>query len=91
MISGVCRWVPPTPYALAEPITSRAEQVGLGRLAGAGGAGGGDHDDARGVDEPGGDGRGERQRGDGRVAAGDRDPGGAGEQRRRWPASSGRP
>ena len=32
MISGVCRWVPPTPYALAEPITSEPSRLGLGAL-----------------------------------------------------------
>ena len=48
-----------------------AEQVRLQGLAGAGGAAGGDHDHVGGVDEPGGDGRGEGEGGDGRVAAGD--------------------
>jgi hypothetical protein len=32
MISGVCRWVPPTPYALAEAITSEPSRCGLGAL-----------------------------------------------------------
>ncbi len=50
-----------------------AEEVGLGGLAGAAGAGGGDHDDVV-VDQPLLDGRGQAERGDRRVAAGDRDP-----------------
>ena len=29
-ISGVCRWPPPTPYALAAPITSEASRCGRG-------------------------------------------------------------
>ena len=32
MISGVCRCVPPTPYALAEPITSEPSRFGFGAL-----------------------------------------------------------
>ena len=32
MISGVCRWVPPTPYADAEPITSLPSRCVLGAL-----------------------------------------------------------
>ena len=31
-ISGVWRWVPPTPYALAEPITSEPSRCGLSDL-----------------------------------------------------------
>ena len=50
-----------------------AEQVRLEGLAGARGAAGRDDHDVGGVDEPGGDGRGEGQGGDGRVAAGDGD------------------
>ena len=57
-----------------------AEQVRLRGLAGAAGARGRDHDDV-GLDEAGRDGRGEGERGDRRVAAGDRDPGGAGQLR----------
>ena len=53
-----------------------AEQVGLGRLAGAAGAGRGDHDDV-GLDQARGQGGDERERRDGRVAARDRDPLGA--------------
>ena len=59
-----------------------AEQVRLGRLAGTAGAGGRDDHEVVGLDEAGGDGRREGQRGDGRVAAGDRDPARAFEQRR---------
>jgi hypothetical protein len=58
-----------------------AQQVRLGGLAGPGGARGGDHHDGGGVDDAGGHGRRQRQRGDGRVAARDRDPGGAGDPR----------
>ena len=58
-----------------------AEQVRLGRLAGAAGAGRGDHDDV-GLDQARGDRGGERQRRHRRVAAGDGDPGRAPEQRR---------
>ena len=32
VISGVCRWVPPTAYALTEPITSEPSRLGLGAL-----------------------------------------------------------
>ena len=32
MISGVCRWTPPTPYALALPITSLPSRCGLAAL-----------------------------------------------------------
>ena len=32
LISGVCRWVPPTPYAPAEPITSEPSRWALGAL-----------------------------------------------------------
>ncbi len=32
MISGVCRCVPPTPYALALPITSEPSRWGFGAL-----------------------------------------------------------
>ena len=31
-ISGVCRWTPPTPYALALPITSLPSRWGLAAL-----------------------------------------------------------
>ena len=31
-ISGVWRWVPPTPYALALPITSLLRRCGFGAL-----------------------------------------------------------
>jgi hypothetical protein len=31
-ISGVCRWTPPTPYALTEPITSLPIRFGLADL-----------------------------------------------------------
>src|SRR4051812_37706203 len=55
-----------------------AEQVGLGRLAGATGATGGDHDDV-GLDQAGGQRRGHRQADRGRVAARDGDPPGAGQ------------
>ena len=51
-----------------------AEQVRLGGLAGAAGAGRG-HDDDVGLDQAGRDGRSGGQGGDGRVAAGDGDPG----------------
>ena len=44
-ISGVCRWVPPTPYGAGVAHHLAAEQVRLGGLAGAAGAGGGDDDD----------------------------------------------
>ena len=56
-----------------------AEQVRLGGLAGAAGAGRGDHHDV-GLDQPGGDRRGQGEGRDGRVAAGHRDPGGAGQR-----------
>ena len=56
-----------------------AEQVRLGGLAGAAGAGGGDHGDV-GLDEAGGERRDDRERRDGRVAAGDGDPPRAAEQ-----------
>ena len=58
-------------------MTSLPSRCGLSGLAGARGAAGGDDDDVGGVDQAGGDGRGERQGGDGRVAAGDGDPAGA--------------
>ena len=32
MISGVCRWTPPTPYALALPMTSLPSRCGLAAL-----------------------------------------------------------
>ena len=51
-ISGVCRCTPPTPYAEAEPITSLPSRCGLARLAGAAGAGGGDHHDVGGSTSP---------------------------------------
>ena len=72
-ISGVWRWTP-TPYALAEPITSDAEQVRLERLAGARRARHRDDDDVGGVDQTRRDGRCEGQRRDRRVAAWDGDP-----------------
>ena len=28
----MCRWVPPTPYAVTEPITSEPSRLGLGAL-----------------------------------------------------------
>ena len=67
-----------------------AEQVRLGGLAGAAGAGGGDHDDV-GLDEAGGDGGREGEGGDGRVAAGYGDPAWRRASSSRWPGSSGRP
>ena len=67
-----------------------AQQVRLRGLAGAAGAGGGDDDDVV-LDQAGRDRGGEGERGDGRVAAGDRDPRGAVELRRAGPGSSGRP
>ena len=51
MISGVCRCVPPTPYALAEPITSEPSRLGLGALPAPEVPGGGDDHDAGGVDD----------------------------------------
>ena len=56
-----------------------AEQVRLGGLARAAGAGRGDDGDV-GLDQAGGDRRDDRERGDGRVAAGDGDPPRAAEQ-----------
>ncbi len=68
-----------------------AEQVRLGRPAGAGGAGGGDHDHVGRVGRAGGDQRGQRQGDGGRVAAGVGDPGRRRRSAARWPGSSGRP
>ena len=81
-ISGVCRCPPPTPYALAEPISSEPSRCGLSDAAGAGGSAGGDDDDVVAVDQPAGDRGQQGQRGRGRVAAGHGDPPGAGEHAR---------
>ena len=90
MISGVCRCTPPTPYAAGAAHHLAAEQVRLGGLAGAAGAGGGDHDDV-GLDQAGGDRGREGERGDRRVAAGYGDPAWRRAAASRWPGSSGRP
>ena len=62
------------------PITSEPSRCGFAALPAPLVPDGGDHDEVAGVDQPGGDRRGEREGGDGRVAAGDGDPGGAAEQ-----------
>ena len=75
---------PPTLYGDRSPITSLPSRCGLGRAAGARGAGGGDHDDVGRLDQAGGEQRRERQRHRGRRSspgsatrrrAGERGPG----------------
>ena len=73
MISGVCRCVPPTPYADSVAHHLAAEQVRLGRLAGAARAAGRDDHDV-GLDEAGRYRRRQGQRRDSRVATGHGDP-----------------
>ena len=79
VISGVCRCPPPTPYALTLPITSLPSRCGLAALPAplvpeaATTTSSGSHQLL-------GDGGQQGERGDGRVAAGHRDPGGAAQQ-----------
>ena len=73
VISGVCRCVPPTPYADRLPITSLPSRCGLADLSGATRAAGRDDDDV-GIDEAGLHRRRQRQCRDGRVAPGHGDP-----------------
>ena len=90
MISGVCRCVAADAVRAGVAHHLAAEQVRLGGLAGAAGAGGGDHDDV-GLDQAGGDGgregRASRRSGSSRV----RRSGVAPASSSRWPGSSGRP
>ena len=72
-ISGVCRCPPPTPYGLMEPMTSAANQVDLGCLAGTGGTGGGDNHDVVRQEEIVGEAGRQGEQGRRRVAAGNGD------------------
>ena len=87
----MCRCPPPTPYALAEPISSAPSRCGLSDLPAPGRAAGRDHDDVVPVDQPAGDRGQQGERGRGRVAARARRPAASRRGASRWPGSSGSP
>ena len=74
-ISGVCRWVPPTPYAVAEPITSEPSRLVLAPLPAPDVPVAATTTTSSVADQPLGHRRRESQRGCGREAAGNGDPG----------------
>ena len=79
-ISGVCRCTPPTPYGVIEPITSLPSRCGFSDLPAPEVPQAGDDHDVVGLEQPGGEARGERERDRGRVAPGHGDPAGAGQR-----------